>query len=201
MEGFGKRLKEERERLGLSQAKFADACGVGKTAQYTYEKGEREPSYSYMEAALQLGVDLHYVFTATRSGKDWAYARAYSAFLYAIEMLLGLKEGELEQLCKQRVELDGRLDVTFDKSPSSVSYGPWIDGVVAWLATATKPDVCIDFDLFSRVLAEIETQAEKAGVKLAADRLAKSAIMLYRSFKASGNIDPKIVEDAVNLAS
>lgn len=205
MEDFGKRLKEERERIGLSQAKFAEACGVGKTAQYTYEKGEREPAYSYMDAAEKLGVDAHYVFTGTRTGKDWAYARAYSIFLYTIEMLLGLKEGELDKLCKQRVELDDQVDWFNDKDPSehtgNVNFGPWIDGVASWLATSTKPDRCLDLDLFAKVLVEIETQAEKAGVKIAADRKAKSAIMLYRAFKASGKIDPKMIEEAVNLAS
>lgn len=205
MEDFGKRLKEERERLGLSQAKFAEACGVGKTAQYTYEKGDREPSYSYMEAAQKLGVDSHYVFTGTKTGKDWAYARAYSIFLYTIEMLLGLKEGELERLCKQRVELDGQVDWFNDKEPterpSNVNFGPWIDGVASWLATSTKPDRCLDLDLFAKVLTEIEAQAEKANVKLAADRKAKSAIMLYRAFKASGKIDLTMIEEAINLVS
>lgn len=205
MEDFGKRLKEERERLGLSQAKFAEACGVGKTAQYTYEKGDREPAYSYMDAAEKLGVDSHYVFTGTRTGKDWAYARAYSITLYTIEMLLGLKEGELEKLCKQRVELDSQVDWFNDKSPEersgNVNFSPWIDNVASWLGTTTKPERCLDLDLFSKVLAEIDIQSEKAGVKLAADKKSKSAIMLYRSFKASGKIDSKMISDAINLAS
>ncbi|MEO8343378.1 MAG: helix-turn-helix transcriptional regulator [Gallionella sp.] len=205
MDDFGKRLKEERERLGLSQAKFAEACGVGKTAQYTYEKGDREPSYSYMDTAEKLGVDAHYVFTGTRTGKDWAYARAYSTFLYTIEMLLGLKEGELEKLCKQRVELDDKVDWFKNNEPAeqsgNVNFGPWIDGVAIWLATSTKPDRCLDLDLLSNVLAGIETQAEKTGMKLTADKKAKSAIMLYRAFKASGKFDPKMIKEVLSLAS
>lgn len=120
-------------------------------------------------------------------------------------MLLGLKEGELEKLCKQRVELDDQADWFNEKDPGerpgNVSFAPWIDGVASWLATSTKPDRCLDLDLFAKVLAEIETQSEKAGVRLVADRKAKSAIMLYRAFKASGKIDLKMIEEAINLAS
>ena len=35
------RLKEERERMGLSQEKFGAIGGVKKLAQINYEKGER----------------------------------------------------------------------------------------------------------------------------------------------------------------
>ena len=66
MDSFGKRLKEERERLGMSQEKFGKSCGVGKTTQYLYERGERHPDSSYLDAAAKLGVDTSYIITATR---------------------------------------------------------------------------------------------------------------------------------------
>ncbi|MDP2786803.1 MAG: helix-turn-helix transcriptional regulator [Pseudomonadota bacterium] len=204
MEDFGKRLKHERERLGLSQTKFAEACGVGKTAQFNYERGERTPSSVYMDAVGALGADVHFIFSGTRAGKDLAYARAYSRLLYTIEMLLGLKENTLEQLCKERMELDDKADWFGEKPPghdSSTNFAPWTDSVAKWLSTSTKPDRCIDLDLLADVLSKIEEHAKTAGHDLPPSRKSRAALMLYRAAKASGSVDRRMLEDAVKLAA
>lgn len=41
---FGKRLKEARERAGLSAAELADSLNVGKNTIWRWEQGERTPS-------------------------------------------------------------------------------------------------------------------------------------------------------------
>ncbi|QPG65942.1 helix-turn-helix transcriptional regulator [Pseudomonas sp. BIGb0427] len=64
--GIGDRLKEERERLGLSQTDFAALAGASKNSQYNYEKGERSPDANYLAAAAQQGVDVLYVVTGQR---------------------------------------------------------------------------------------------------------------------------------------
>lgn len=63
---LGARLAEERNRFGLSQIEFGIACGIGKTAQYQYERGQRSPDTDYLGAAEALGVDIHYVLTGAR---------------------------------------------------------------------------------------------------------------------------------------
>lgn len=60
---IGARLKKERDRLGFSQAAFADKVDVGRTSQVNYESGERLPDAAYLAAAAQLGVDVCYVVT------------------------------------------------------------------------------------------------------------------------------------------
>lgn len=67
---IGLRLKEERERLGLSQVAFGDIGGVKKLAQLNYEKGERQPDASYLNAVSKFGVDILYVVTGVRSSAD-----------------------------------------------------------------------------------------------------------------------------------
>lgn len=62
----GDRLKEERERLGLSQTDFAARVSSSKNTQYNYEKGDRSPDANYLEAAADLGVDVLYVVTGER---------------------------------------------------------------------------------------------------------------------------------------
>lgn len=64
---IGERLKEERERLGLSQLAFGELGGVKKLAQLNYEKGDRFPDAQYLAALAKFGVDVQYVVTGSRS--------------------------------------------------------------------------------------------------------------------------------------
>lgn len=64
---FNERLKEERERLDMSQTNFGEACGVKKQAQFNYEKGDRKPDSTYLEKACEMGVDVSYLLTGIRT--------------------------------------------------------------------------------------------------------------------------------------
>lgn len=61
----GRRLKEERMRLKLSQTAFAAAAGVSKGSQILYEKGSAPPA-DYMVAINEIGADMMYVLTGKR---------------------------------------------------------------------------------------------------------------------------------------
>jgi transcriptional regulator with XRE-family HTH domain len=196
MEDFGKRLKAERERLGLSQAAFAEACGVGKTAQYTYERGEREPNWSYMTMAEGLGVDVMYVFTGTRTGEDGVYAKAYKQTLLSIEMLLGLEEGRLEQLARTVIENEAALG-----RRESVDTRPYNQAVLDWLKTSKFPDQFIDLDLLTTIIARLDAAAVRSEGALTPEKKAKVTAMLYRAFKASGKVDEALIAEAVALAA
>lgn len=65
---IGARLREERNRLGLSQEAFGAIPGVTKQAQIRYEKGERHPDTLYLAAIAAAGVDVLYVLTGQHSG-------------------------------------------------------------------------------------------------------------------------------------
>lgn len=69
---IGERLKEERERIGLSQTALAQIGGVGKTTQIKYEKGASSPDSSYLSAVSDEGVDIFYVLKGQRSGTTTA---------------------------------------------------------------------------------------------------------------------------------
>lgn len=205
MEDFGKRLKEERERLGMTQQVFGEACGVGKTTQYMYERGDRHPGSLYLDAAEKLGVDLHYVFTATKSGKDWGYARAYTRMLYTFEMLLGLEEQRLEPLAKSLVEINAQQGIFEgdEKTPTGiVSWVEWTNEFLGWLGTATKVQRCVDVGLLAALEDAVSQAAEKSGVTLSTEKRLRSALMLYQDAKENGGtVDLRKVEDAVKLAS
>lgn len=67
MNGIGARLREERERLGLTQRVFGDIGGVEPNAQGKYESGERTPKADYLAAVATRGVDALYVLSGTRT--------------------------------------------------------------------------------------------------------------------------------------
>nr|WP_241091898.1 helix-turn-helix transcriptional regulator [Pseudomonas viridiflava] len=68
-EGVGIRLREERERLGLSQTEFGTLVGVSRGTQKNYELGTALGALDlkYIMALESNGVDAGYVLTAQRS--------------------------------------------------------------------------------------------------------------------------------------
>lgn len=62
------RLREERERLNLTQAALAEIAGLTKLAQVRYEKGDRHPDTRYLAAIADVGVDVLYVVTGMHAG-------------------------------------------------------------------------------------------------------------------------------------
>ena len=58
---FGQRLRAERERLGLSQAEFAELGGVKRSSQHIYENDVRVPDLRYLERVRDAGADLEYL--------------------------------------------------------------------------------------------------------------------------------------------
>lgn len=55
MIGIGSRLREERERLKLTQRAFGEFGGVEPNAQGKYESGERAPKADYLAAVAAQG--------------------------------------------------------------------------------------------------------------------------------------------------
>ncbi|MFL1556585.1 MULTISPECIES: helix-turn-helix domain-containing protein [unclassified Pseudomonas] len=65
MSGIGSRLRQERERLGLSQKVFGEIGGVEANAQGKYESGGRAPKADYLSRVAQRSVDVLYVLTGS----------------------------------------------------------------------------------------------------------------------------------------
>lgn len=66
---IGKRLRQERERLGLTQELVANAGQVSRVSQSNYEAGRRIPDVEYLGRIAALGIDLHYIATGMRQGE------------------------------------------------------------------------------------------------------------------------------------
>jgi len=106
MNGLGPRLREERERLGMTQRVFGDIGGVEPNAQGKYESGERTPRVDYLAALAARGVDALYVLSGVRTpaplesltpdetGLLGAFRRLSAADQAALWHLLGRLVGE-----------------------------------------------------------------------------------------------------------
>ena len=69
MQNLGERLKEERQKLRLTQEEFANKTGGTGKSQGNYERDLRSPSAEYLLSADSLGVDILYVLTGRRAGE------------------------------------------------------------------------------------------------------------------------------------
>lgn len=58
---LGERIRQERERLGMSQEEFGELAGTNRVTQAQYEKGIREPKHSYFKALEVHGVDIPFL--------------------------------------------------------------------------------------------------------------------------------------------
>lgn len=65
------RLREARERLGWSQRELARRCGIGEVQINRYEKGQSDPSSSYLKLIAEvLGVSANYLLGLTDESLD-----------------------------------------------------------------------------------------------------------------------------------
>ncbi|MFE8103584.1 helix-turn-helix domain-containing protein [Brenneria goodwinii] len=60
---LGERLKEERERLGFSQADFAEMVGASRKSQIRWEKDESAPGADAISLWAKAGLDVLYLIT------------------------------------------------------------------------------------------------------------------------------------------
>lgn len=60
------RLKQERERLELTQVEMAKQTGIARASQQNYESGKRLPNVEYLSMLHKLGVDILYIITGEK---------------------------------------------------------------------------------------------------------------------------------------
>lgn len=69
---LNQRLRQERERLGLSQDEFARRLGISRVTQNYYENGSREPGLTYLSAFGQAGGNLLFLLFADEAPHEYA---------------------------------------------------------------------------------------------------------------------------------
>lgn len=64
---IGARVKEERERLGLTIPEFAEAAGVKKNTVIDWQKDVSSPPAARLASLASAGVDVQYIIIGVRS--------------------------------------------------------------------------------------------------------------------------------------
>lgn len=67
MANIAERIKEERERLGLSQEKFGRIAAVSKQTVIAWEKGSTSPTAMQLAEMAKRSLDAVYVLTGQRT--------------------------------------------------------------------------------------------------------------------------------------
>jgi transcriptional regulator with XRE-family HTH domain len=87
-EEIGARLREERERMGMSQTAFAGIGGGSKRQQIEWEKGASTPSSEFMAVLAKAGVDVLYVLSGRREPDVPATLELYAQCWLAVDSYL-----------------------------------------------------------------------------------------------------------------
>lgn len=88
---INERLREERERLGLSQAAVSSRLAVGKNTYLRYETGETSPTARHLAELDRMGMDVYYIVVGERTGNELGpeYGNLISAYSQCSEELKG----------------------------------------------------------------------------------------------------------------
>lgn len=183
---YGVRIRQLRESLKMTQGVFADMAGVTVRAQRNYEAGISHPGVTYLESLAMNGVDFRYIITGNKPSSAHDLLAPYSHAFHWLADTLGLDEKTRD-----------RIATVFDDARRA----PPGEGRPDW---ATLQEICaekcigqIDAGLLSEILSAIDKIAPSLPVR----KKAGITSLLYRAFRASGQIDPRAVKDAVDLAS
>ena len=116
---FGARLAEERKRLGLKQADFADLVGTDVPKQSLYENDHRELRAEYLARLVDAEVDVVYILSGRRSGAE-PLGEGASALLSAYLALPPEVQGSLGDFV-------GALRNQFARGPNTTLHAGRLD--------------------------------------------------------------------------
>jgi transcriptional regulator with XRE-family HTH domain len=123
---IGKRLREERERLGMSQEVFGEIGGVRRATQYLYEQGDRIPSMEYLARVVAAGADLGYLVLGKRgrsSDSRWSIDKNVLASVYSlVDEFARDPKGRLLDLEHRIVLLGSLCNAVTDSAPEDVDW-------------------------------------------------------------------------------
>lgn len=183
----GDRLKEERERLALSQAAFAEKIGVSRMSQFNYESGKRSPDAEYLAAADKIGVSVEYIVTGKRS-KAWV--RGISRVLNHLERRLNVPAINLLEIIKL---------VANDEANRNDQH--WAGRFIEEGQLGLLIDAVIDDEkLIDEIFCGVGGSCIKLNKELPPDMFVRISLRLFQQFKESAQYDDAKVNEMVSIA-
>lgn len=122
---LGNRLREERDRIGMTQPVFAEAAGAKKRTLIDWEKGVSSPTATQLEALAAIGVDVLYVLTGRRAPAGNGYATAEPGPAGNLSLAeLGLITSWRQLDAKGRQAVLAMMEALTQGAPGQVFNGP-----------------------------------------------------------------------------
>jgi transcriptional regulator with XRE-family HTH domain len=122
---LGNRLREERDRVGMTQPVFAEAAGAKKRTLIDWEKGVSSPTATQLEALAAIGVDVLYVLTGRRAPAANGLAVAEPGPLGHLTLPeLGLIKGWRQLDAKGRQAVMATIEALTQASPGQTFNAP-----------------------------------------------------------------------------
>lgn len=204
--GIAERIASERKRLGLSQAEFASKSGVSLSSQKRYEKGERDPDSSYLEAIQGIGVDLFFINFGSRlddyesdryTATEWLLKELSEALCLGRD---GFKNeiDKLEPAVRTMLETDDSTEIeALAKSlvRSIFANSPLLDP--RWRDAFNEVSI-VDY---AYIVERFEETQIALGKAISPAKKAQSISMLWRVLQSGGKVDAAMIEEAVKLAT
>ena len=191
------RISEERKRLGLSQAAFAEAVGMSLSTQKRYEKGEREPDAGYLNQLGSVGVDVQYVITGVREGEDSLYEDAIFRVLLRLCATLGVERDQLDKLIEDAYAAE-RASLNLKNGHAVAAES--VDRLVQHFLEANRNTVAeLDVPVLETILDEVETALNESQRAITSERKAQLVATLYRSSLSAGKVDRRMIRDVLTL--
>lgn len=188
---IGDRLRQERKRIGLTQAELSAATGIHARTQANYElnRGKSGPGIGYFEALRKTGIDVTYVTTGVKSlpgdGLKMAAERLLMAFGEILQVPFETVQDAISRAADMPShEVHRQAQRLFDGSPVLVAKN-----------TILKLDRDVLVDIIEGVERAL-LSAERSATPL---RKAHTIARLYEMFSTKGEIDLEILEAAVRV--
>lgn len=199
----GKRIAEERKRTGLSQAVFAERVGVSFSSQRRYEDGRSSPDTTYLAALREAGVDVAYILGQNSGQRIDSAAPGDERAATGVSNIIAAYVELISQIGQR---IGSRQDATDRLANFSANFSPvfWDGRSVPAPVVDAFFEGCsleVDCDLLTAILGGLDASLVARGESLSASKKARVVAMLYRSFKASGKVDPAMIEEAIKLAA
>lgn len=178
---YGARIRLVREKLGKTQAEFADIADVTARAQRNYESDLRIPNLSYLASLALADVDVGFIL----SGFETRH--------------FDIGEIEAFKWLADNLGLDFVFQVNVTTAITSFRHGA-IDETEMNRTLNEALERCRVGVLDSALLAGIVEAVESLAPSLDPRKKAGAIALLYRAFRPSGRVDMRAVKDAVELA-
>lgn len=198
---IAERIREERERLCISQALLASMAGVSRMSQVNYESGKRSPDANYLRAIAESGVDVGFVVTGKRSGAPDFFRLATTYVLESIDKRTGFAEDVLTFVIEYLAgaATSSWLDTTQNKPPDfAYNMAEFVDIYsVDALIAALFENARLLRDIFGAINSALKNNPKQ----ISGEKKLSLVLMLFKTFKGVGEIDLDVIQDAVDLAS